>query len=189
MYVYPGDRLCSLEEFLPGDGVYVDRDGVVRAARLGVVDVDVKSRRIMVRALSGRPRMPRRGSTLYALLYAIPREDLGLVKIMADERMIPYSGGFTGVLHVSQASDTFTKSLYDVARPGDIIRAQSLSNTSPYMLSTRRPQDGVVLAFCSLCGAPLYRVPGRSSLVCLRCGNEERRKIAGNYLLVSRERL
>ena len=186
--VLPGEPLCTIEEFIPDEGVYVDPDGVVRAARIGVVEIDMASRRIRVRPIQGKPRMPKRGGSVYAVLYAVPREDLGLLKVFADERLIPYSGTFSGVLHISQASDTMIKSIYDAVKPGDIVKATVLSATPPYMLSTKRPQDGVILAYCSVCGAPLYRVPGSSNLVCLRCGNEERRKTAANYVMVLRKR-
>ena len=184
--VAPGDPLCVIEEFMPGEGVYVDENGVIRAARLGVVEVDMASRRISVRPAQRKPVTPSKGSAVYALLYAVPREDLALFKVFAGERAVPFSGVFTGVLHISQAADHMIKSIYDVVKPGDIVRATVLSSTPPYMLSIKRPQDGVVLAYCSVCGAPLYREPGSSTLVCTRCGNREKRKIAANYILVLR---
>ena len=187
--VFPGDPLCTIEEFSPGDGVYVDDKGVVRAAVAGVVRLDRAARRISVEPLSAKPRMPRRGRHVYGVVLGVPREDLALVKIFADERMVPYNGFFNGVVHISQASDKMIKSIYDAIKPGDIVKALVLSPTPPYMLSLKRPQEGVVLAFCSNCGAPLYKPQGRSDvLICKRCGNTERRKIAPNYLLVEKRR-
>ncbi len=186
--VYPGDPLCTIEEFAPGDGVYVDEDGIVRAAVVGVVRVDYTSRRIWVEPAPLKPRMPRKGRSVYAHVYGVPREDLALARIFADERMVPYNGYFNGVIHISQASDRMLKSIYEAVKPGDIVKAAVLSPQPPYMLSLKKPQDGVVLAFCSRCGSPLYRVPGRPLLVCLKCGNEEQRKVSPNYLLTVRRR-
>lgn len=184
--VYPGDPLCMIEEYAPGDGTYVDEKGVVRAAVVGVVRVDNAARRISVEPASRKPRMPRKGRSVYAYVYGVPREDLALARIFADERMIPYNGFFNGVIHISQASDKMLKSIYDAVKPGDVVKATVLSPQPPFMLSLKRPQDGVVLAYCSRCGAPLYRVPGQPQLVCLRCGNVEQRKTSPNYILVAR---
>ncbi len=186
--VYPGDPLCTIEEFIPGEGVYVDDEGIVRAARIGVVELDMVSRRIRVRPFTSKPRLPRRGGVVYAYILGIPRDDLALVKIFADERMVPYTGTFSAVLHISQASDTIVKDMYEVVRPGDIVRATVLSDGAPYVLSTKKPQDGVILAYCSVCGAPLYREPGKPVLTCLRCGHVEKRKISPHYMLVARRK-
>jgi exosome complex component CSL4 len=181
--VYPGDPLCTIEEFIPGEGVYVDENGIVRAARVGVVELDMVKRRISVKTSIPRPRLPSKNKPVYAVVIGMPREDLALVKIFADERMIPYNGFFTAVLHISQASDRMLKSIYDAVRPGDIIRATVTSAAAPYVVSIRRPQDGVILAQCSICGHDLYRVPGKQNLVCPKCGHEEARKVSPYYIL------
>jgi exosome complex component CSL4 len=181
--VYPGDILCAIEEFIPGEGVYVD-NGYIRAAQFGVVEVDFVSRKISVRPLGKKPRLPRKGGVVYGVVTGVPREELALVKIFADERMIPFNGFFTGVLHVSQVSDNPSqRSIYEFVKPGDFIRATVTSPSSPYVLSIKRPQDGVILAYCSVCGAPLYKVPGSPYLLCKRCGNKEKRKTAIHYVL------
>jgi exosome complex component CSL4 len=186
--VFPGEPLCTIEEYLPGDGVYVD-DGIIRAARFGQVEVDPVTRRISVKPFSGKPRMPKRNSPVYGVAIGAPREELMLIKIFADERMISYNGTFTGILHVSQVADgQQSRSIYDYVKPGDIVRVTVLSNAPAYIVSMKKPQDGVIMAFCSVCGAPLYRIPGSNKLVCLRCGNEEQRKISPYYVLVVKRR-
>ncbi|KSW11727.1 hypothetical protein CF15_02615 [Pyrodictium occultum] len=186
--VFPGEPLCTVEEFIPGDGVYVD-DGLIRAARFGRVEVDMASRRISVKPFSAKPRLPRRGSAVYGIVYAVPREELALVRIFADERMVPYNGFFSGALHIVQVADSpGERSIYDYVKPGDYIRATVMSSTPPFMLSMKKSQDGVVLAYCSVCGAPLYRVPGSPRLVCLHCGNEEDRRVSPLYILTARRK-
>jgi len=184
--VYPGDPLCTIEEFVPGEGVYVDDNGIIRSAKVGHVELDMVKRRISVKTAVPKPRLPGRNRPVYALVLGMPRDDLALVKIFADERMVPYNGFFTAVLHISQASDRMLKSIYDAVRPGDIIRATVTSPAAPYVVSIRRPQDGVILAQCSVCGHDLYRVPGKQLLVCPKCGHEEPRKVSPYYLLSRR---
>jgi exosome complex component CSL4 len=185
--VVPGQVIGSIEEFVPGEGVYIDERGRLRAAVPGVVNIDMKSRRVVVKPLGGKPRVPRRNDVVRGIVYGAPREDIALIKVIADDRMRRYSGEYTAVLHVSQSSDTRVESIYDVVRIGDYIRGTVISDLAPLVLSIRRPSDGVVLAFCSNCGAPLYRVSASSNtLVCLSCGNKETRKVSPIYIYVSR---
>ncbi len=185
--VFPGEELAVIEEFIPGEGCY-EEGGRIYAARAGRVVVDMATRRISVKPFQDKPRIPRKGMTVHGYVQGVPREDIALITIIADERLRPFNGTFTGILHVSQASIGRVESIYDVARLGEIVRATVLNNSNPFILSTRSASDGVILAFCSKCGAALYRVPGEEGLVCLRCGNREKRKISAHYMLVARPR-
>jgi len=129
--VFPGEPLCTIEEYLPGDGVYVD-DGLIRAARFGQVEIDPVSRRISVKSVTGKPRLPRRGVSVYGVAIGAPREELMLIRIFADERMIAYNGSFTGILHVSQVSEQYGqgRSIYDFVKPGDVVEIKESSRDS-----------------------------------------------------------
>lgn len=185
--VYPGQPLAVIEEFLPGDGVYV-ADGTIYAAVTGVVEVDLSARRISVRSLTRTPRVPRKGDIVHGYVAAIPRDDIALIKVTHDEKMVPFSGTFTAILHISQAADRHPSTIYDYVRVGDAVRVQVLNNGNPYIASIKHASLGVVVAYCSRCGAPLHRVPGQAHLVCLRCGNKESRKVASGYVYVKRGR-
>jgi len=181
--VMPGTELATIEEYTPGEGVYVDR-GIIKSSILGQVYVDFKNRTISVRSLKRTKSMPKRGETIHAYVTGIPRDDIALLKIFADENMNLYKSEFTGILHISQASDKILKSIYDVIKISDILRASVLiGDKIPYVLSIRQPLNGVVLAFCSLCGATLRRVPGTNKVGCPRCGNIETRKISPYYIV------
>lgn len=182
-FVYPGQPLAVIEEFIPGEGVYV-ADGTIYAAVTGVVEVDSVSRRISVRPATPKPRVPTKGSIVHGYVANIPRDDLAIVKITHDEKLVPFSDGFTGILHVSQAANRHVNSIYDVVRVGDAVRVQVLTGRNPFIVSIKQASLGVIAAYCSRCGAPLYRVPGQQHLVCLRCGNREQRKVATGYLFV-----
>ncbi len=186
--VVPGDRLCVVEEFMPGEGAYVHVDGSVRAAQVGRAFFDWVQRRVSVINPAGKPRIPRRGSVVYGIVVSLLREDLELVKLFADERLRRFNGVYSGFLHVTQASDRPVKTILEVVKPGDIIRARVLNAKHPFQLNVKQGNLGVIAAFCSRCGAPLYRVPGQQQLVCLRCGNRENRKVATGYLFVKKGR-
>lgn len=182
--VLPGEPLATIEEFLPEEGVYVD-NGIIRAAIYGKVKIDIRNKRIRVEPLKAVLKVPRRGEVYYGFVSGIIREDLALIKLVFDVQMERLSGTFTGVLHLSQASDRRIESVYQVIRLGDFVRVQVV-NEHPLLLSIKQPQLGVVTAFCSNCGAVLYRKPGIDHLVCKRCGNRELRKVSTYYMFVDR---
>jgi exosome complex component CSL4 len=183
--VYPGQPLAVIEEFIPGDGVYV-AGGTIYAAVMGIVEVDTGSRSLRVKPLTRQPRLPRKGSIVHGYVAAIPREDLAIIKITHDDRMAPFSDGFTGVLHISQAADHFPSTIYEYVRVGDAVKVQVLNNHNPFIVTIKGPGLGVIAASCSRCGLPLYKVPGYHHLQCLNCNNKESRKVASGYLYVKR---
>jgi len=182
--VLPGEPLATIEEFLPEEGVYVD-NGIIRAAIYGKVKIDIRNKRIRVEPLKSAVKVPRRGEVYYGVVSGIVREDLALIKLVFDAQMERLSGTFTGVLHLSQASDRRIESLYQVVRLGDFVRVQVISEY-PLLLTIKQPQLGVVMAFCSNCGDILYRKPGFDHLICKRCGNKELRKVSIYYMFIDR---
>jgi exosome complex component CSL4 len=70
--------------------------------------------------------------------------------------------------------------MFDVCKPGDVIRADVTSEKNRvYHLSTKEKNLGVVYAFCSQCG---YLLDSRRQLMhCPRCGKIEKRKTALDY--------
>ncbi|MET1101691.1 MAG: exosome complex RNA-binding protein Csl4 [Pyrodictiaceae archaeon] len=186
--VYPGEELATIEEFIPGDGCYV-HDSKIYSAIIGRVQLNMSTRRISVHPLSGKPHIPRKNMQVYGYVASIIRDDLALIKIIFDERGQMFSGEFTGILHISQATPQKVNNMYEVLRVGDVVKVTILNSTSPYIVSTKHATNGVVLAFCSKCGAPLFKVPGEEGLVCPRCGNREKRKTAARYMLVLQEKI
>jgi exosome complex component CSL4 len=90
------------------------------------------------------------------------------------------SGVFTGLLHVSDVQLKYVDSMFDVCKPGDILRAKVISEKNRIChLSTKDKSLGVVYAFCSQCGYML-ELKG-PSMLCPRCGKIEKRKTALDY--------
>ncbi|MCD6324035.1 MAG: exosome complex RNA-binding protein Csl4 [Desulfurococcales archaeon] len=176
--VLPGDELCVIEEFLPGYGTF-EKEGVVRAAWAGKVQVDMVARTVSVLPIKGVPRLPERNSVIYGVV-AVVKDEFAIIKILKDLRGVEYPSGFTGLLHISQASDRHVKDLYEVIRVGDIVKGKVLSDHPPYNLTLREPRLGVVLAFCGECGAILKKT-GPDTVKCPKCGRIEKRKLSVDY--------
>ncbi|MCX8153171.1 MAG: exosome complex RNA-binding protein Csl4 [Candidatus Bathyarchaeota archaeon] len=175
--VLPGERLGVIEEFIPDSGTYV-KDGVIYSKLVGRALMDLLSKRVSVYPLASDAFVPKVASVILGQVYN-GQSDSAIVRIfkIGSKKL---SGVFTGILHISDVQEKFVKSMNDVCKPGDIIRAKVISDKNQiYHLSTKDKNLGVVYAFCSRCSNLLE--PRRHELVCPKCGNMERRKIAFDY--------
>ncbi len=175
--VLPGERLGVIEEFIPDSGTYV-KDGVIYSKVVGRALMDLLSKRVSVYPLVSEVTVPKVTATVMGQV-GNAQSDNVLVRIfkIGSKRL---SGVFTGILHISDVQERYVKSMNEVCKPGDIIRTKVISDKNQiYHLSTKDKELGVVYAFCSRCSNLLE--PKRHEMLCPRCGNVERRKIALDY--------
>lgn len=175
--VLPGDRLGVVEEFLPGVGTYED-DGTIYSNFTGTAKIDNKNKRVTVTQTTRVPELPKEGTTVIASV--IHTQDkmaiIGIWKIDGKSLQIP----FTSILHISSSSPRYERSMSDVCKAGDILRARVIDMTNRIpQLTTAGRGLGVVKAFCSKCGGVLDLE--NKKLQCVSCGNVERRRLAEDY--------
>jgi exosome complex component CSL4 len=176
-FVLPGERLAVIEEFAPDAGTYV-KEGVIHSAVVGQVSFDILNKRVSVYPLVHEALVPKVGSMVLGQVTSVQAENASVRIFKIGDKLI--SGAFSGVLHVSDVQPDYVESMFDVCKPGDIIRAAVISEKNQvYHLSTKDKNLGVVYAFCSHCGYTLELK--RQSMHCPRCGKIERRKIALDY--------
>jgi exosome complex component CSL4 len=176
-FVLPGEQLGVIEEFIPDAGTYV-KDGIIYSKVVGRALVDLLNKRVSVFPLVHGARAPKVGSIVVGQVSSV-QPQTATVRIFKIGNKI-LSGFFTGFLHVSDAHLRFVDSMFDVCKPGDVIRAKVVSEKNRvYHLSTKDKALGVVYAFCSNCGSMLEQ-RGRG-LQCLRCGKIEKRKTTIDY--------
>jgi exosome complex component CSL4 len=175
--VLPGERLGVIEEFIPNSGTYV-KDGVIYSKIVGRTLMDLLSKRVSVYPLISGTVVPKVSTTVVGQV-GHAQSDNVLVRIfkLGSKNL---SGVFTGILHVSDVRERYVKSMTEVCKPGDIIRAKVISDKNQiYHLSTNDKNLGVMYAFCSRCATLLE--PKRHEMQCPKCGNIEKRKLALNY--------
>ncbi len=177
--VLPGDVIGTAEEFVPGPGTYED-NGRVYAALFGHRHVDHQARAVSVLALNAIPRLGE-GDLVYARVDEI-KSAMAILTILASaatNRSVP--GAPEGTIHISKAREGYTETLATEFGVGDIVLAKILQGRPSVKLTTAPPTFGVIAARCQSCHALLTLSPKGSGLVCLRCGAQERRKIARDY--------
>jgi len=175
--VTPGERLGVIEEFIPDAGTYV-KDGVIYAQVVGHALIDLMHKKVSVFPLGRGTKVPKVGSVVMGQVSNVQTQNAGVRITQVEKKHI--SGFFNGVLHVSDVQMRFVDSMFDVCKPGDIIRAKVISEKNrTYHLGTQDSELGVLYAFCSNCGHGLEQK--RQGMECPRCGRIENRKIAIDY--------
>ncbi len=175
--VVPGEELCVIEEFVPGQYAYADADGYVRALVLGRVVKDVKAHDIKVEPIRNK-LLPRQGDIVYGKVVSIVNEKVAIVKILAvheNGTIVPLKHHCTGLLHISQASNG-PASMKDIVGIGDVVRARIISTWGPpYLISIKAQNLGVIYALCPRCRVELRRRSDK--LQCPSCGMVIKRKV------------
>jgi exosome complex component CSL4 len=176
--VLPGEPLGVIEEFIPNAGTYV-KDGVIYSKVVGRALIDYLNKRVSVFPITSGAKVPKVGSIVVGQVSNVQTQ-MAAIRIFKIGKHI-LSGFFTGLLHVADVHLRFVDSMFDVCKPGDIVRAKVISEKNrTYHLTTKDKSLGVIYAFCSKCGDVLEQ-RGRGGLQCLRCGNVEKRKTAIDY--------
>lgn len=176
--VLPGEPLGVIEEFIPDSGTYV-KDGVIYSKVIGRALIDYLNKRVSVFPLARGVGAPKVGSNVIGQTSNVQTQ-MATIRIFKIGKHSP-SGFFTGLLHIADVHLRFIDSMFDVCKPGDIIRAKVISEKNRvYHLTTKDKSLGVIYAFCSKCGDVL-QLKGRGGLECPRCGNIEKRKTAIDY--------
>jgi exosome complex component CSL4 len=178
----PGDPLGVAEELIPGWGVYVDKDGVLRAAVKGRAVIDRAAKFVYVNPYR-KPRFPEPSSEVVGYVTGL-RHDLVILDIYGVVSLTPRprwlyetSGPLSGGIPIANIADEFIKDITEYFRLGDVVVAKIVSRTHPFTLTTKAPQYGVLYAYCGKCGSIMSYKSDRL-MVCPRCGNVEKRKVS-----------
>jgi len=176
-FVYPGKRLGVIEEFLSGSGTYVE-DGGIYASTTGELSLDPRRREVSVIPRTRQPVIPKVGSTIVGPIISVTDKTSSIKIEQIDGKGL--DNAFTGIMHVSDVSRGYVKSMTDAIKVGDVVRAKVISTKNrEFHLSIRDDMFGVTEAVCTFCGHGLTL--WRNVLRCSDCGDTTRRKIASDY--------
>lgn len=177
MIVVPGDEVGTAEEFVPGPGIFSDKDHLY-SLRVGVLEKDMQARSEQVIAKTRVPRLQGVGTVAFGVVAKVTEQvaliDLAPVKARGIEAVPTY---ISAIMHVSDMKQAYVDKAQDELRTGDIVKVR-ITDVSPHTirLSMSAPGLGVVKAFCSKCRHVMTPAAGRVS--CPRCGSVETRKLA-----------
>jgi len=177
--VFPGDRLASAEELLPGEGTYANGEHIC-AAIFGEFETDQKKRCASIKPFTVLPTKIKEGDEVIVKAREVSPERAFLkiiCKVEEPERSIPHETD--AVLRISQISNQYTTDVTKEYHPNDIIRAKVISDPPSLHLSTKGKEFGVIKAYCTRCRRPLKK--RNNTLYCDECKRPEMRKMASDY--------
>lgn len=181
MVVVPGERVCTAEEFVPGDGLYEDA-GDVYAKYVGDPRFDQDEKVVSLEYPKRVPRLNVPGSIVYGRVAKV-YDQFVLVELFPYRtrrfRLLPPSK--YAVIHISKVRRGFVRDLRSEFGVGDWVRARIILIEKKFFtqLSTEGRQFGIIKAYCPRDRTPLRR---RGNLLyCPRCRTTVRRKIAEDY--------
>ncbi|MBS7654909.1 exosome complex RNA-binding protein Csl4 [Candidatus Bathyarchaeota archaeon] len=178
-FVVPGDRLGVVEEFSPGSGTY-EVNGVIYSKIVGLAIKDFINKRIYVKQYIMKPIFPSDEDEVLGIVTGV-QDKVALLSLFLVKNAILLNP-FTGFLHISASSHKFEKSMSDVCKVTDVIKARVFKAKNGILqLTTVGENLGVIIAFCSICGKELNLKSRKGILECKACGNIEHRKIAKDY--------
>ncbi len=180
MIVITGEKICTLEEFLPGENAYEYNNEVISSV-IGIVQKDLKSRRVNVKPLNEAPVI-KEGDKVIGRVIDIKYPAIALIKILkilGKKRFIasiPY-----GVLYVGNIKNDIIIDIRKEIAYGDIILAKVIyAGKVPVQLVTNEDDLGVIYAYCFNCNLPL-KYYEENKLICENCGRIELRKVSKLY--------
>ncbi|MEM0121101.1 MAG: exosome complex RNA-binding protein Csl4 [Thermoprotei archaeon] len=176
--VLPGDDIGVVEEYL-GEGFVYEHNGVLRAATVGAVQRDPAKHILKVIRKTRKPSIPAKGDLVYGVV-SDAKPKMVIVDVVSMDKNV-FQPPFTALLPISMISTERVESADSLFTESDIVVARVESTSPPFILSTKSPEFGVILARCRICGGILES--DSKTLFCPNCGVRDKRKLSSNYIL------
>ncbi len=171
--VLPGEPICMIEEFLPGKGVSVDPNGIVKSLYFGKVYYDLNKREVSV-VLFGEKNVLEEKDIVLAEIKDV-QDKIAVAEAFAKFPDKPLKYRRTGVI-LAKKNDQMDELVVE----GDVVIVEVSSIYRGIVtFDIYKPGCGVFLAICSACGRVLEKK--ERLLVCKNCGNKERRRTVLKY--------
>jgi exosome complex component CSL4 len=180
--VIPGEKLATIEEFVPGEGTASLGESIVSTV-LGDAEPDMTDRVMNVRAVhSADSQLPHVGE------YVIGRVDsaqpsMAQITIIAVRDLVS-DKELSGMLSLRDDRRRRSSPL----RSGDTIRAKVISTkNSIYHLAMDDAKTGIVRTVCANCGGEVIAL-GTDRVKCRDCGFVDERMVSEDFVKFSRNR-
>jgi exosome complex RNA-binding protein Csl4 len=177
----PGDKLATIEEFVPGTGSVSLGDSVVSTV-VGDVEPDMANRVINVKPVkSVEENLPKVGDLIVGHVDS-SQPSMAQITILAVNEQLN-DKQLSGMLSMREDRRRRTSS---PIKAGDIVRAKVISTkNSIYHLSLDDQKAGVIKTACTNCGGNVIAI-GRDRVKCKECGFVDERILSEEFVKSSR---
>ena len=101
-FIFPGERLGVIEEFLPGQGTYVE-NGTIYSATTGYLHLDKINKEAQVHSQVRTPLIPKNGDIVIGHVSSVQDKTMSIDIFQINDKTSNTS--FRGVMHVSNTSN------------------------------------------------------------------------------------
>jgi len=177
----PGDKLATIEEFVPGRGSATSGDEIVSTV-VGDVEPDMTNRVINVKAMKNVDNeLPKTGDLVIGHVDSAQPSMAQITIIAVNDRESEKE--LSGMLSMREDRRRRTSS---PLKAGDIIRARVASTKNAIIhLSLDDQKAGVLETVCSNCGGSVMAL-GRDRVKCKECGFVDDRILSEDFIKSSR---
>lgn len=177
--VAPGEPICVIEEYMPGENTRLHEDGVVASLIHGRVRYDPSKRVVNVKPIKTVEDI-KVGDTVLAEVKEV-QDKITIVDILAVNGKALKHPRTAFILPKPRMRETMD----EYVGIGDLVVASVINVFAGVIgLSIWRPGLGTVFSICDRCGGLLKRV--KPGLICTKCGHREKRKIVPYYGNIAR---
>ncbi|MEM3574670.1 MAG: exosome complex RNA-binding protein Csl4, partial [Candidatus Bathyarchaeia archaeon] len=119
--VLPGEKLAVVEEFYPGPWT-IEEGGDIYSTVTGLASIDQGRRMVLVKPLTRTPIVVEAGDVVIGKVTGV-QDKMAIVSIIeAKGRRL--SNPFTGALNIAESSTRYERSMMDVCRIWDFVKAK-----------------------------------------------------------------
>jgi exosome complex component CSL4 len=178
--VLPGDKLATIEEFIPGTGSAAVDESVVSTV-VGDIEPDMANRVMNVKPVkSAEKSLPKPGDYIIGFVDSA-QPSMAQITILAINDVVS-DKQLSAMLSLREDRRRRSSPL----KSGDIVRARVISTmNSIYHLALEGPNTGVVKTQCSNCGGDVVAMV-RDRVKCRECGFVDERLLADDFVKASR---
>lgn len=170
----PGEPICVTEEYMPGENVKLDKGGMVVSILRGKVSYDHERRVVRVEPLKLVEKL-KVGDRVLVEVKEV-QDKIAIANILSINGRLAKHPRTAVIL----PNPGMRKTMDQYVGIGDLVVASVVTTFMGIIgLSIWRQDLGVVLARCNKCSGMLKKV--RKSLICMKCGEGEKRKIVPQY--------
>ena len=181
-FVLPGDVITDSDRYKAGAGTIND-NGTIKALLAGYVRINPIKKEVSVKPIR-EPVPIKKDDVVLGEVFSVSNTiaNIKIYFVYHNKQLKALTRPYSGTLHTSQIGFRVQK-LSDYLKTGDIILAKVLLDRElPYPLTASRREYGVVAAYCGACGGEMaIKDPKNDTVVCLKCGRIEKRKLSKYY--------
>jgi len=172
--VAPGEPICVVEEFIPGENTKAHKDGVIASITKGRVEYDMSKRVVRVKPLKAVEEI-KIGDRVLVKVKEV-QDKIAVVEVLsANGRPLKHPKG-AFIL----PSPRMRGRMEEYVGLGDLVVASVVNVFAGVIgLTIWRQGLGAILSLCDKCGGTLKKTG--TGLICVKCGHREKRKIVPQY--------